>query len=281
MAQVINTNVMSLNAQRNLNSTNNQMSQAVERLSSGLRINSAADDAAGLAISERFSGQINGMNQAVRNANDAVSLVQTAEGALDEISNMSQRIRELAVQSANDTNAADDRDALDDEAQQLVAEIDRIASETEFNGENILDGSNGTMTFQIGANEGQTLGVTTPNATKGALATGADISFADIDISSTPSQASIGSVISTMDQVIDDVSGIRAELGATQNRLESTISNLEVGVENMSSARSQIRDADFAKESSELTRTQVLQQAGTSMLAQANQLPQNALSLLQ
>lgn len=281
MAQVINTNVMSLNAQRNLNSTNNSMSTAVERLSSGLRINSASDDAAGLAISERFSGQINGMNQAVRNANDAVSLVQTAEGALDEISNMSQRLRELAVQSSNDSNSDGDRDALDAEAQELIEEIDRIASETEFNGKNILDGSAGTMVFQIGANEGQTLEVDAANATAGAIGTGSDVAFSEIDISSNANQTAIASAITTMDEVINDVSGIRAELGATQNRLESTVSNLEVGVENMSAARSQIMDADFAKESSELTRTQVLQQAGTSMLAQANQLPQNALSLLQ
>lgn len=276
MAQVINTNVMSLNAQRNTNQTNNDMSQAVERLSSGLRINSAADDAAGLAISERFSSQIDGMDQAARNANDAVSLAQTAEGALDEVTNMSQRIRELAVQASNDSNSGSDREALDDEAQELVSEIDRIADETEFNGDKILDGSAGELKFQIGANEGQTIEQDEVDATKGTLGGGTPLS--DIDLTT---QGSAASSISIMDDVLDDVSDIRSELGATQNRLESTISNLEVGSENMNSARSRIQDADFAKESSELSRSQVLQQAGTSMLSQANELPQNALSLLQ
>jgi flagellin len=459
MAQVINTNIMSLTAQRNLNATKSDMATSMERLSSGLRINSAKDDAAGLAISERFTSQIRGLDQAVRNSNDGISLAQTAEGALQETGNILQRVRELAVQSANDTNSESDRRALNNEVKELVSEVNRIANNTEFNGAGVLDGSLEELVFQVGANQGQTIEVNgvdararnlgmrqesgdtitstnltsaltaddlavngytvdlsgissadqtaaldevvdrisaeyadtgvqaerTQGTTQGLTYTantaeqtvtindvdvdiaggataeqaanainskagqtgvsayesggsvvlesdGVDIEFTDgatnggadilggdntysrgINLISAPGedithsgdaatslQLSVGGeedfrvsgtdvlsrdsandAIKTMDQAIQMVNDFRSELGATQNRFESTISNLEVTSENLSAARSRIQDADFAKETSEMTRTQILQQAGTSMLAQANQVPQNALSLLQ
>lgn len=453
MAQVINTNIMSLTAQRNLNATKSDMATSMERLSSGLRINSAKDDAAGLAISERFTSQIKGLNQAVRNANDGISLAQTAEGALQETGNILQRVRELAVQSANDTNSESDRRALNNEVSELVSEVNRIANNTEFNGAGVLDGTLDELVFQVGANQGQTIevngvdararslgmslkagdevrtsavasavasndlavngysvdlsGITTADTTEAmneivdritaeyadtnvqaeradqavttatytvsnteqnitindvditiaasadaeqaanainsvagqtgveAVESGGDIKFTsdgvDIEISdgdsvltattyargielvSEPgvaitatgdaastlningvavedrrvsgvdilSREASSEAIRTMDQAIQMVNDARSELGATQNRFESTISNLQVTSENLSAARSRIQDADFAKETSEMTRTQILQQAGTSMLAQANQVPQNALSLLQ
>jgi flagellin len=443
MAQVINTNIASLNAQRNLNSSQGDLQTSLQRLSSGLRINSAKDDAAGLAISERMTAQIRGFNQAMRNANDGISFAQTAEGALGEVGNALQRIRELAVQSANDTNSASDRQALNNEAQQLIAEVNRIAGSTQFNGQNVLDGTLSELVFQVGANQGQTIavsgvdsrgsqlgaeiaegasflqatytdditvngvdvdlsaatdaqsvisainqvsadsGVTAQQATETEFTTGftaaantVTLNGVDIDVEAattiveftdavnalsnqtgvtatndgtnvtfTASDGSavevtdagailgagnagtweagivlsteVGETITTggtvadiglttpttdtltlnsvdvltregatsalqaIDFAMDMTNGLRAELGAVQTRFESTIANLSTSVENASAARSRIMDADFAAETAALTRAQILQQAGTSVLAQANQTPQNVLSLLQ
>jgi len=456
MPQIINTNIASLTAQRNLNGSQSSLATSLQRLSSGLRINSAKDDAAGLAISERFTTQIRGLNQAIRNANDGVSFAQTAEGALSTAGDALQRIRELAVQSINDTNSSSDRQALNNEVGQLIAEVNRIASATQFNGQNILDGSLANLTFQVGANQGQTISVsgvdsrgsklgadtatgTATNSTSIALggaltlngttvdtttaATSGDIDdlvtainavandsgvqaqksstltqsfvFADTDdtvtingvdiayvaatgdinsltadINSVSGQTGVSAVVNganieltsanaadmtvvatvalgavnatyqagvvlsadvgttgdpndtiiiggagatnfgileanvtnsrnilnsvdvltsttandallTLDFALQKVSGLRAELGAVQSRFESTISNLSVTVENQSAARSRIRDADFAAETAELTRSQILQQAGISILSQANAQPQNVLALLQ
>jgi flagellin len=377
MPQIVNTNIMSLNAQRNLNSSQNALATSVQRLSSGMRINSAKDDAAGLAIAERMSSQVRGLNQAVRNANDGISLAQTAEGALAEISNNLQRIRELAVQSANATNSTSDRAALDAEAQQLVAEIERVANQTSFNGTSLLDGSFANAAFQVGANVNETITVTgivdanvaslgsvtkaqvtgaaataftavtagdlTINGTSvGGIAAGASATerasqvrdainsvadttgvYATNDTATTVTLSSasniviahagatstlaitgltaattntatatgfvglsIGSVpganlaIQSMDAALTAVNDARASLGAMQNRFESTISNLSTTAENLSAARSRIQDADFAAETASMTRAQILQQAGTAMVAQANSLPQSVLSLL-
>lgn len=406
MPQIINTNIASLNAQRNLNASQSDANTALQRLSSGLRINSAKDDAAGLAISERFQSQITGLNMAQRNANDGISLAQTAEGALDEITANLQRMRELAVQSANGTNSNSDRDALNQEVQQRIKEINRIASQTSFNGLKVLDGTFGVQTFQVGANTGETIGVsglnskgnamgaviartfegddtqtlagqtvtadidgdtvdetvplseffeaglktdftvavTTPegdtvnitvedagslqdivskineeNQLTGVQAfldkSNTDIVFAsdfgtdysvqitsgapiagDIDVT-TPATAAANTVsindtdissaagadiaMVNIDYAIETINGFRAELGAVQNRFESTIANLSTTSENLSASNSRIKDADFAKESAELARTQVLQQAGLSVLAQANARPQQVLQLLQ
>lgn len=383
MPQVINTNIASLNTQRHLNSSQSAQSTALERLSSGLRINSAKDDAAGLAISERMTSQVRGLNQATRNANDGISLAQTAEGALGEITNNLQRIRELSVQSRNATNSATDRAALNTEAQQLSAEIGRIAQTTSFNGVNLLDGSFSNQSFQVGANVGDTIdissiananvanlgsysaaSVTGAAATtftaitagdltidggngNGAISVGAvaaDTSateraagirdavnsvsdqtgvyatndtattvtlsgsgnltiafaggtattattgltaattnattttgFAALDISTT---GGADLAITAMDAALDAVNTARAELGALQSRFDSVIANNQTTSENLSAARSRIQDTDFAMESASLSRAQVLQQAGTAMLGQANQLPQNVLGLL-
>jgi flagellin len=395
---IINTNSISLNAQRNLLSNSASLSSTIQRLSSGLRINSARDDAAGLAISERFSTQIRGLNVAVRNANDGISLAQTAEGALGEVGNNLQRIRELAVQSANATNSSSDRNALNAEVAQLVSEIDRVAKQSEFNGTKLLDGSFSAQLFQVGANAGQAIAISkTADAraseiggalfdteTVGSVATGTataagsisgisitdslgnQVTFDDIDveIGETGAQvtariaaainAKIGEtgVLATVDTAgtgirfdsvresvdangdfegfqvafsgsaagltfataptqnttapsrvfLDDldistvvgasqamaivdnalttVNGARADLGAVQNRFQSVVANLSTSAENLTSSRSRIRDADYAKETAELTRTQILQQAATAMLAQANQIPQGVLSLL-
>lgn len=459
MAQVINTNIASLNAQRNLNRTGNELNIALQRLSTGLRINSAKDDAAGLAISERFTTQIRGLNQAIRNANDGISFAQTAEGALGTLGNNLQRIRELAVQAANDSNSSGDRQALNNEVQQLVAEVNRVSAATQFNGQNILDGSLATQVFQVGANQNQTIsitGVDTRGSQLGAATdTGASITATDLGLladdltlngvavdlstattvsevvnainnvsadsnvtairatttstddtagvatltyaanaaaqtlvingvniaigaSATTAQVTtainnfttqtgvtatnaaaaytlsnsdgsdividdsaanlfglavnetysagfivatdVGETITpagtdaarlgiaaaditavdntlnavsvltrndasdallTLDFALDQVNGLRAELGAVQTRFESTIANLEIVSENLSAARSRIQDADFAAETAALTRAQILQQAGTAILAQANALPQTVLSLLQ
>ena len=383
MAQVINTNVASLNAQRNLNASQSSLATSLQRLSSGLRINSAKDDAAGLAISNRFTAQINGMDVAARNANDGISLSQTAEGALGEITNNLQRIRELAVQSRNATNSASDRAALNTEAQQLKQEIDRVATTSAFNGVKLLDGSFTGQSFQVGANVGETItvanltnatsaalgtysaasvagvaatafavvaaggltingvsvgafGATTDTAASRASATAAAINlvssqsgvtatvgagnavtlsnvggvpakpdiviagsdaaltadtgftaattaaapvtgFASLDISTA-----IGSdtAIAQMDAALQAVNTGRATLGALQNRFSSVVANLQTASENLSASRSRIQDTDFAAETANLTRAQILQQAGTAMLAQANSLPQTVLTLL-
>ncbi|MBW4933764.1 flagellin [Marinobacter sp. F4206] len=386
MPQIINTNIASLNAQRNLNATQSDANVALQRLSSGLRINSAKDDAAGLAISERFQSQITGLNMAQRNANDGISLAQTTEGALDEITANLQRIRELAVQSANASNSPSDRQALNAEVQQRIEEINRIAGQTSFNGLKILDGSLLTQTFQVGANAGDTISVSgfdtrgsqigsTINQSTGLLAltdgtdtlqtifdegrtvdmafditgvdgtvttvnvtgagslqdvlgqvnaqsptTGVSVNMnrtndelifssqfgEDFSVDITPAGGATQTVAATaaantvsandtdistqdgadlamisVDYAIEAINGIRAELGAVQNRFESTIANLSTTSENLSASNSRIRDADFAAESAELARTQVLQQAGLSVLAQANARPQQVLQLLQ
>ena len=386
MAATINTNVISLNAQRNLNSSQNALATTLQRLSSGLRINSARDDAAGLAITERMSAQIRGLNQAVRNANDGISMSQTAEGALGEIGNNLQRIRELAVQSRNASNSASDRTALNNEVQQLKAEIDRVASTTTFNGIKLLDGTFTDQAFQVGANVGETinidsivnaqstsLGTTTTYATSvvgvaptaftavtddiaagdieingvalgaitaggsaaaqgtavaaainlvsgatgvSAAADGAGIvtltstSSAGIDIvfSGAANTARTGltdattaatattvvgfsslaidttanadTAIASMDSALSALNAARADLGAYQNRFSSAVANLQTTAENLAASRSRIMDADFAAETATLSRNQVLQQAGTAMLAQANAMPQSVLALL-
>ena len=376
---VINTNVQSLTAQRNLSASQSQLSTSMQRLSSGLRINSAKDDAAGLAISERMSTQIRGLNQAARNANDGVSLAQTAEGALGTIGNNLQRIRELAVQSRNATNSTDDRAALQKEVAQLKSEIDRVAGDTSFNGTKLLDGSFTEKEFQVGADQGQRISIdsiqntkiaslgewataaketytqttapitvtaatpaslsingitissaggtlaeleTSFNAAKTANAALNNVTFAVAtgEITSTDKNLTIGSLagvggvtagttagtatavastnktgftdldISTeagaddailaMDAALKAVNSARADLGAIQNRFESVVSNLGVNSENLSASRSRIVDADFASETANLSRSQILQQAGTAMVAQANQLPQGVLALL-
>ena len=404
MAQVINTNVMSLNAQRNLSTSGSSLATTIQRLSSGLRINSAKDDAAGLAISERFSTQIRGLDVAVRNANDGISLAQTAEGAMVEIGNNLQRIRELSVQSANATNSDSDREALNAEVKQLVSEIDRVSRQTNFNGTKLLDGSFSGALFQVGADSGQTIGINaivdasasalggakfdkntftvaapaangdvtiegmeiqgadgtsykldkievkagvdiaaTRKATTAAIAaainakmdqTGvyasvdaatagkldltsvqsnvaADGTFNAIEVTMgtwtgataptapTPTADATGltaqyasnldissftgaqQALSIVDKALTAVNSSRADMGALQNRFTSTIANLGTTSENLSASRSRIRDTDYAKETAELTRTQILQQAGTAMLAQANQSPQSVMSLLQ
>ena len=383
MAQSINTNVASLNAQRNLNRSQGLLNQSLERLSTGLRINSAKDDAAGLAISERFTTQIRGLNQAVRNASDGISLAQTTESALGELTNNLQRIRELAVQSVNATNSASDRAALDAEVQERIAEVDRIAKQTNFNGVKVLDGSFGTATFQVGANVGETISVSlTTDVTAAALGdvntdVGAGFSLDDtdavaadfVDVVVTPSGGSattvridggssaqeaadainganiggisafvdggqvrilsdvagatitetanggktsgLGSIttvdesanglvtaetlaglgvdtvdkanfaIARIDSALTDVNGLRGNLGAIQNRFESTIVNLQTVSENLAASRGRIQDADFAAETAALTKAQILQQAGVAVLSQANAQPQLALSLLQ
>ena len=391
MAQVINTNVMSLNAQRNLNASGSGLATSIQRLSSGLRINSAKDDAAGLAISERFTTQIRGLDVAIRNANDGISLAQTAEGAMVEIGNNLQRIRELAVQSANATNSKTDREALQAEVNQLIAEIDRVAKQTNFNGTKLLDGSFTGQLFQVGADAGQTISIDTiTNAGKSALgatkfstatltlaATGTaaagyaaiaagtlTVNGKTVNVAAVPAGAAGGTdtsqalaaklahgaaivagvnamssetnVIAEMDAAglvtlsqfsgttamtvtagtgmtagtvaeatkyvsdldvtsfgastkalaiadkgLEAISTARAQMGAIQNRFTSTVANLSTTSENLSASRSRIRDTDYAKETAELTRTQILQQAGTAMLAQANSAPQSILSLLE
>ncbi|HEV8329971.1 MAG TPA: flagellin [Steroidobacteraceae bacterium] len=382
MPQVINTNVMSLNAQRNLSTSGGALATALQRLSSGLRINSAKDDAAGLAIAERFTTQIRGLNQAARNANDGISLAQTGEGALAEITNNLQRIRELAVQAANSTNSVSDRDALNQEVEQRLAEIERVASQTSFNGQKILDGSFGTAAFQVGANAGETISIGLNTSMKKdaigqvAKAVGTinvldinddgtlddpsfPLSLADDDFTiavgdgtavqltgdydtaqdlvdainskvagasawidgdnhlviashddltivtandattnlgvadaavaddtdfltamSVETAADANDAIVRVDAALTSVSSLRSTLGAIQNRFESTITNLTTAAENLTASRSRIQDADFAQETAALTRAQILQQAGTAILAQANAVPQNVLSLL-
>ncbi len=271
--QVVNTNIMSVNSQRHLNTIQSQMATSLERLSSGLRINSAKDDAAGLGIASRMTAQVNGFTQAMRNANDAVSLVQTAEGAMDEISENLQHIRRLAIQSANSTNSADDRASLQAEVTQRLAEIERIANQTQFNGTNLLDGNFSGAAFQVGANANQTIDVASiQDVTQSGLS---------IDAVTVATSADAQTAIGTIDTALNTLNTARGDLGAVQNRLESTVTNLANARENIMAARSRILDADFAAETANLTRVQILQQASLAMLSQANIQPQNALSLLQ
>jgi len=279
MAQVISTNVMSLNSQRSLMNSQASMATSLQRLSSGLRINSAKDDAAGLAISERFTSQIRGLEQANRNANDGISLAQTAEGALDEIGNMLQRMRELSVQSVNATVSNSDRNSLSDEYNELKSEIDRVLDSTEFNGVNLLATAQ-TLTLQVGYKAGTShqINLSTFAMQTRTLASGGLNSI--VGNLSIGSGGQAGSMLALLDTAINNVSEKRADFGAKQNRLESTVRNNANIIENQSAARSRVRDADFAAETSNLTRSQILQQAGTAMLAQANAVPQNVLSLL-
>ncbi|BCX43792.1 flagellin [Stenotrophomonas pavanii] len=391
MAQVINTNTMSLNAQRNLSTSGSSLATTIQRLSSGSRINSAKDDAAGLAISERFGTQIRGTDVAIRNANDGISLAQVAEGSLTEIGNNLQRVRELSVQASNATNSASDRKALQAEVTQLVSEIDRVAKQSDFNGTKLLDGSFSSQLFQVGANAGQAIAIDkTIDAKAGSLGTstfatgataalaastdgarfsgtvmGVDIGTVEVKAGATTADASkavatainakigeagiyaeanadgtlkLSSVkegkavaaadialmrsdydataktwgtaaaagaytagadtaanvqkldvstvlgaqqaLEVVDKALGAINSTRADLGAIQNRFTSVVANLQTSSENLSASRSRIKDTDFAKETAELTRTQILQQAGTAMLAQANQVPQGVLSLL-
>jgi flagellin len=289
--QVINTNVMSLNAQRNLASNNVNLATSIQRLSSGLRVNSAKDDAAGLAIAERMNAQVRGMNVAIRNANDAISLAQTAEGALGKIGDALQRMRELAVQSANATNSSSDRTSLNAEFDQLQSEITRLVDGTTFNGTALFTGST-AFSFQVGAGttSNDTVSITRNQLSGGTAAASGSLtasSATDVVIATVTSNSDIATsataaqdAIKDIDIALDKINSERANYGAAQNRFQSIISNLQISAENAAAARSRIMDADFAKETAELTRTQILAQAGTAMLAQANQVPQSVLGLL-
>lgn len=271
----INHNISALNTYRQLSINQTLGNKSLEKLSSGLRINRAGDDAAGLAISEKMRGQIRGLDMASKNAQDAISLIQTAEGALNETHSILQRMRELAVQSANDTNKDDDRLELQKEVEQLIQEIDRIAKDTEFNTKKLLDGSlsgdGNALTFHIGANSGQSIELNISAMT----ASGLGINGLKIS-----GQSGADDAISIIQSAIDKVSSERAKLGAYQNRLEHTINNLGTASENLSAAESRIRDVDMAKEMMEFTKMNILQQAATAMLAQANMQPQMVLQLL-
>jgi flagellin len=279
MPQTINTNVASLNAQRNLSASQSSLATSMQRLSSGLRINSAKDDAAGLAIAERMNAQVRGMNVAIRNANDGISLAQTAEGALSKVGDALQRMRELAVQARNATNSSSDKDSLNKEFSELQSEITRVLGGTTFNGKNILGADATELTFQIGANTttDDTVSLTTEDLTAATDIT-AVTSGAVID--STATVGDIATVIDDIDTAIDTINDQRATFGATQGRFDAIIANLQQAVEAQSAARSRIMDADFASETANMSRSQILQQAGTAMVAQANQLPQQVLSLL-
>ena len=270
----VNTNLISINAQRNLASVTDRLAGNFRRLSTGLRISTAADDAAGLAISERLRAQVASLDQAKRNANDGISLVQTAEGALNEVSSILVRLRELAVQSANGSVSNQDKDTLDQEFQSLTDEVNRIGRSTEFSGIKLLDGSTSSVTFQVG--NGTTAGIDTISVSLSAsLSTSLGLNSLDIG-----SGGSTSTAITNIDAAINTVSSLRGSLGAVQNRLGSTINNLAVQVENLSAAESRIRDVDVAEETANLTRNQILQQASIAVLSQANAQPQAALSLL-
>ena len=267
----INQNIDAFNSYRNLSTTQGQMSKSLEKLSSGFRINRAADDAAGLAISEGLRTQIGGLKVAARNAQDGISVAQTAEGALTEVHAMLQRMRDLAVQSANGSNNQDSRDALDAEAQQLKEELERIATSTNFNGVPLLDGSF-VAAFQIGSESGDAITVTIADVDNAALG----IAGVALDTA-----AGADAALDILKDAITDVSTVRANLGAIQNRFEHTIANVNVAVENLSASESRIRDTDMALEMTQFTRSSILSQAGTAMLAQANQAVQGVLRLLQ
>jgi len=271
----VNSNIASINAQRSLSVTTERLQANFRRLSTGLRISTAADDAAGLAISERFRAQIRSTNQAIRNAQDGISLTQTGEGALNEVSNILIRMRELAIQASNGTVSNEDRDTLQQEFGDLINEIDRIALSTTFNGVPLLDGTGSTITFQVGT--GVQAGIDTIQlSTSDTLASTLGLSSLDIGSNGAPSIA-----VTAVDEAVNSVSRIRGQFGAAQNRLSSTIANLQIQVENTSAAESRIRDVDVAIETAALTRNSILQQAAISILSQANTQPQAALQLLQ
>ncbi|RMR31498.1 flagellin domain-containing protein [Pseudomonas syringae group genomosp. 3] len=282
MALTVNTNVASLNVQKNLGRASDALSTSMTRLSSGLKINSAKDDAAGLLIATKITSQIRGQTMAIKNANDGMSLAQTAEGALQESTNILQRMRELAVQSRNDSNSATDREALNKEFTAMSSELTRIAQSTNLNGKNLLDGSASTMTFQIGSNSGASNQISlTLSASFDAntLGVGSAISITGAD--SATSEAAFSAAVAAIDSALQTINSTRADLGAAQNRLTSTISNLQNINESASAALGRVQDTDFAAETAQLTKQQTLQQASTSVLAQANQLPSAVLKLLQ
>ncbi|WP_353978891.1 flagellin [Salinicola endophyticus] len=295
---VINTNITALIGQNNLNKSQSQLSTAMERLSSGLRINSAKDDAAGQAIANRMSSQITGLNQASRNANDGISLSQTAEGALDQVNDNLQRIRELTVQAQNGTNSADDIDSIQKEVNQRLEEINRVTEQTTFNGTNVFktSTSNSSFSIQVGANDGETINITIGGASASGTSTNAASGWNMYSSTATAGasaanggtrsvSASGFDVLATdalkvLDNKLNNVDTERSNLGAVQNRFETAIDNITTTSTNLSAARSRIEDADYATEVSNMTRAQILQQAGTSVLSQANQTPQTVLSLL-
>ena len=287
MPQTINTNLVSLNAQRHLSTSQSQLATSMQRLSSGLRVNSAKDDAAGLAIAERMNTQVRGMNVAIRNANDGISMAQVGEGALGKISDIFQRMRELAVQSANGTNTPDDRISLNQEFVQLAQEATRTLGGTQFNGQNIL-ATTDTSIFQIGANSSSDIDQITvqsfdwtANAGVTAVLGSTIITGSDTPAKQITDIASAQDVLSSLDTAIDAITSQRATFGALQNRFENVVSNLMTAAENQTAARSRIMDADYAAETAAMSRAQILQQAGNAMVAQANQLPQQVLALLQ
>ena len=282
MALTVNTNTTSLGVQKNLNRASDALSTSMSRLSSGLKINSAKDDAAGLQIATRMTSQIKGQTMAIKNANDAISIAQTAEGAMQEQTNILQRMRELAVQARNDSNTEEDRDALDKEFQSMLKEIDRIANSTQLNNKNLLDGSNtAALVFQVGSNTGtdNQISITLTDAMD---STGALSALASKSITGDSSQieANFSGAVTAIDDALKNINNTRADLGAVQNRLTSTINNLQNINENAEAARGRVQDTDFAAETAQLTKQQTLQQASTSVLAQANQLPSAVLKLL-
>ena len=283
MSAVINTNLASLNTQRNLTASQASLATSLQRLSSGMRVNSAKDDAAGLAIAERMNAQVKGLNVAIRNANDAISLSQTAEGALGKVGENLQRMRELAVQAANGTNSSADRTTLDEEYTALAGEVTRVLQSTKFNGLSLLNASAPAagFDFQVGANNNanEKINIATSDITAGAgiaAVTGAGASASIADATGAKALAAMDA----LSTAIDEVSSSRAKFGASQNRFEAVIANLQIASENQSASRSRIMDADFASETANLTRGQILQQAGTAMLAQANSLPNGVMALL-
>ena len=287
MPQTINTNLNSLNAQRSLGASQMSLATSMQRLSSGLRVNSAKDDAAGLAIAERMTSQVRGMNVAIRNANDGISMAQTAEGGLGKVSDALQRMRELTVQASNATNSASDKNSLDKEFGELAMEVQRVLGGTSFNGQKILGIDAKAFTFQVGAGTttNDTIDITTTvmtaNATITAVAGTDNTGLGRPKIDSTSTALGLKSVIDNIDIALSTVNDTRAGLGASQNRFDSVISNLQVSVENQTAAKSRIMDTDFAAETANLSRSQILQQAGNAMVAQANALPQQVLKLLQ
>ncbi|WP_159339541.1 MULTISPECIES: flagellin [Leclercia] len=293
---VINTNTLSLMTQSNLNKSQSSLGTAIERLSSGLRINSAKDDAAGQAIANRFTSNINGLNVAARNANDGISLAQTAEGALSEINNNLQRVRDLTVQAQNSSNSASDIDSIQSEVNERMKEINRVATQTDFNGIKVLNNTaSKTFNFQVGSKDGEQIGITmndktawdkyTATTTNGIASLDGNIAAGDRKVASNgydvlQNDGTTSTGLKTIDDAIKAVDTQRSSLGASQNRFESTITNLNNTVNNLSAARSRIQDSDYATEVSNMSRAQILQQAGSSVLAQANQVPQTMLSLL-
>ena len=286
MPLTINTNIISLGAQRSLSNSQASVATSMQRLSSGLRLNSAKDDAAGMSISVRMDAQVRGMSVAIRNANDAISLAQTSEGALGSVSNALQRMRELAVQSANATNSAGDKDSLDREFGELAKETQRVLGGTTFNGLHVLGTDAGAQVFQVGANttSSDTIDLTTSDLTGNAnitLVAGTDVAGAGRGvIDSSADATAIMGVIDNIDSALNTINDQRAVMGASQSRFSAAIANLQVSVENQTAARSRITDTDFAAETANISRANILQQAGNAMVAQANQLPQQVLQLL-